>query len=128
MGLTNTGMAVLSGLAGNVDSQTAFTYLALGDGNTAFAASQAALISEITGNGLARASATVSRQTTTQTNDTVRLLKQWTASGSETLKEIGIFNAASSGVMGFRKVLDTERAMTNGDEYTYTYDVIFAAS
>lgn len=113
---------------GNTGSKTAFTYLELGTSDTAFAASQTALQAAITDSGLGRASATVSQQTTTQTNDTLRLSHQWTASGSKTVKEAGIFNASSSGTMLARKVLDTARSLTAGDTYTYTYDIIFAAA
>jgi len=118
----------LSGLTGNTGSKTAFTYLELGTSDTVFAASQTALQAAITDSGLARAAATVSQQTTTQTNDTLRLLHQWTASGSKTVKEAGIFNASSGGTMLARKVLDTARAITSGDTYTYTYDIIYASA
>jgi len=126
MGVTSAGKAELAGLAGNTGSCTAFTYLELGDGSTAFAVGQTALVSAITGNGLARAAATVSRTTTNVTNDTLRLTKTWTATGSETIREAGVFNASSSGDMLARTVLDTARALSNGSSYTYTYDTIFA--
>jgi len=126
MGLTNSGLAALSGLAGNTGSIVAFTYLELGTDATAFAATQTALVSAITDSGLARAAATVSRTTTTVANDTLRLVKQWTASGSKTIREAGIFNAASAGIMCARKVLGTARAVVSGDTFTYTYDLVFA--
>ena len=80
--ITNAGLAELSNLAGNVSSPTAFTYLAVGTDNTAAAATDTTLGAEITDTGLARASATVSRTTTTATNDTLRLVYEWTAAGS----------------------------------------------
>ena len=126
MWISSAGKAQLAGLAGNTGSPTAFTYLELGDSNTAFAVGQTALQSAITGNGLARAAATVSRTTTTVTNDTLSLAKTWTASGSETVREAGVFNASSTGVMLARKVLDTARALSSGSSYTYTYTIIFA--
>jgi len=127
MGLTAAGLAVLTGLAGNVDTQTAFTYLELGDGTTAFANSQTALASAITGNGLARASVdTVSREDTNETDDTLQLTHEWTASGSETIKEAGIFNASSAGSMLARTVLTSTQALTSGDTFSYTYQVVFA--
>ena len=124
MGITNAGLAEVTALLGDVGSPTAFTYLALGSDNTAFNASQTALGSEITGNGLARASATVTQETTTETNDTLRLQHQWSVTGSETVREAGIFNASSGGTMLARKVLTTPQSLSNGDTFTYTYDIV----
>lgn len=126
MGITKAALAELSNLTGDVSSPTAFSHIALGDSNTAFAASQTALQSEITGNGLARAAATVTQQTTTETDDTTRFVHQWTVTGSETVREVGIFNDASAGTMLARKVLGTSRSLGSGDTYTYTYNIIFA--
>ena len=126
MGLSNTGLAALAGLAGNTGSITAFTYLEIGTDATAYAATQTALVSAITDSGLARAAATVSRTTTTATNDTLRLYKLWTASGTKTVREAGIFNASSSGTMLARKVLGTARSLVSGDTFAYTYDIVFA--
>jgi hypothetical protein len=120
----NVALAVFSGLVGNTGSQTAFTYLAVGTSSTAVAASQTTLGAEITDTGLARAAATVSRTTTNQTNDTLQLVKAWTATGSKTVEEIGYFNASSGGVMGGR-ALTTSKALTNGETLTATYKIIF---
>lgn len=128
MGITNAALNELSGLVGNTGSKTAFTYLELGTGTTAFAASQTALVTAITDSGLARAASTVSQQTTTQTNDTLRLTHEWTASGSKTVAEAGIFNASSGGTMLARTKLSTARSLTSGNTYTYTYDIIFAGA
>lgn len=97
--MTNASLAAITGLVGNTGSQTAFTYLALGTSSTAVSAAHTALQAEITDSGLARAAATVSRATTTQTNDTLLLEKEWTATGSKTIEEVGIFNDASAGTM-----------------------------
>lgn len=123
--ITNASFAVLSGLAGNVDSQTAFTYLAVGTSSTAPAASQTALGGEITTGGLARASATVSRQTTTQTNDTLQLYKVWTSSASHTVEEVGIFNDASAGTM-LGRALTGSKSISSGDTLGVTYKVKFS--
>lgn len=124
-GTPNVAFAVFSGLVGNTGSQTAFTYLATGTSNTAFAASQTTLGAEITDSGLQRASATVSRVTTTQTNDTLQLVKTFTASGTKSVEEVGIFNASSGGVMGGR-ALTTTKSLVSGDSYTVTYKIKFA--
>lgn len=126
MGATQAALGEISGLAGNTGSKTAFTYLALGSGSTAFASSQTALVTEITANGLARHAATVSQEDTTYTDDTLQLTYQWTATGSQTVKEAGVFNAASSGTMAARKVLDSSVSLTSGDTYTWTHQLIFA--
>lgn len=124
-GITNVALAVFSGLVGNTGSQTAFTYLEVGTSSTAFSASQTALQAAITDSGLARTSATVSRSTTTQTNDTLQLDHTWTASGSKTINEIGVFNASSAGVMGARKVT-TATSIVSGQQLIATYKIIFA--
>lgn len=123
--ITNASFAVLSGLAGNVDAQTAFTYLAVGTSTTAPSASQTALGGEITDSGLSRASATVSRVTTTQTNDTLQLVKAFSVTGTKTVEEVGIFNASSGGTM-LGRALTTSKAVVNGDTLTITYQVKFA--
>jgi len=128
MGITNSGLAVVSGLIGNTGSETAFTYLELGTGTTAFAATQTALVTAITDSGLARAAATVSQETTTQTDDTLQLTKQWTASGSKTVAEAGIFNGSSGGTMLARTKLTSARALTSGSTYSYTYKIILASA
>jgi len=121
----NGALAVFSGLVGNTGSQTAFTYLALGTSSTAVSASQTTLVAEIIDSGLSRVSATVSRTTTTQTNDTLQLTTTWTASGSKTINEVGYFNAASSGVMGGRALTGTI-TVASGQLLTGTYKIIFS--
>lgn len=123
-GITNAGFAQIALLAGDA-SATPFTYLALGESSTAFSASQTALVTEITTSGLERVAATVSRVTTTQTNDTLQLYKLFTATGTKTVEEIGIFNAASTGTMLGRALTGT-RSLTNTDTLAATYQVKFA--
>lgn len=123
--ITNVSFAVFSGLAGNTGSQTAFTYLAIGTSNTAPAASQTTLVAETAVSGLTRAAATVSRVTTTQTNDTLQLTKTWTAGGSATIEEVGVFNDPTTGVMAARG-LTTSKALVSGDTLAATYQIKFA--
>lgn len=122
--ITNTGKAQIALLAGDA-AAVPFTYLAVGTDSTAADVTDTALIAEITDTGLARAAATVSRVTTTVTNDTLRLVKTWTASGSKTVEEVGIFNDASVGTILGRK-LTTSKAVASGETLTGTYDVAFA--
>lgn len=118
--MTNASLAAISGLVGNTGSQNAFTFLAVGTSNTAVSAAHTALQAEIVDSGLARASATVSRVTTTQTNDTLQLQKQWTVTGTKTIEEVGIFNASSTGVM-LARALTGSLSVVNTNLITATY-------
>jgi hypothetical protein len=122
--IMNAGFAQLALLAGDA-SAVPFTYLALGTSNTAVAASQTALGGEIADSGLARTSATVSRVTTTQTNDTLQLFYSFSVSGSKTVEEVGIFNAASTGTM-LARALTSTKSLVNGEVFEITYKVKFS--
>jgi hypothetical protein len=74
---------------------------------------------------LGRAAATVTRETTTVTNDTLQLVKVWTATGSKTIEEIGIFNASSGGTM-LGRALTTTKTIAVDETLTGTYQVKFA--
>lgn len=123
-GITNAGKAQLALLAGDA-SAVPFTYLAVGTSSTAFGATQTALQAEITDSGLARASATVSRVTTTATNDTLQLVHEWTVSGTKVIEEIGIFNDSSAGTM-LGRALTTTKSLASGDTFEATYQVKIA--
>ena len=124
--VTNLGKKAMIGLAGNIDTQTAFGYVANGSGSTDAAAAQTALVSENTGSGSDRAAVTPTSETTTTTDDTLRFTKTWTFSGSKTLREFAILNASSDGVMLARYVLAGDKALISGETYTLTADVILA--
>ena len=124
--VTNLGKKAMIGLAGNIDTQTAFGYVANGSGSTDAAAAQTALVSENTGSGSDRAAVTPTSETTTTTDDTLRFTKTWTFSGSKTLREFGIFNASSDGVMLARYVLTADKSLVSGETYTLTADVVVA--
>lgn len=122
--VVSAGKAQLALLAGDA-SATPFTYLAVGTASTAVAVGQTALGAEITDTGLARASATVSRTTTSVTNDTLSLVYTWTASGAKTIEEVGVFNASSSGTM-LSRALTTSTVMANGETFKVTYLLQFS--
>jgi hypothetical protein len=127
MAVSNASLAVISGLVGNSGSQTAFTYVANGSGSTTYAASQTALVAEnVNTYGFGRAAATVSRTTTTQTNDTLTYAKTWTASGDVTVRELGIFNDSSTGTMLHRTVLAADKSISSGETFTLAYTVVFS--
>jgi len=122
--ITSAGKAQIALLAGDA-SATPFTYLALGTSSTAPAVGNTTLGAEITDSGLARAAATVSRITTTVTNDTLQLVYTWTVSGSKTIEEIGILNASSSGTL-LGRALTSSKSVISGETVTATYKVIYA--
>lgn len=78
------------------------------------------LMNEITTGGLARASATVSRVTTTVTNDTAQLDKTWSVTASFAVKEAGALNAASSGTLLGRQTFSAVN-VANGDTLQVIY-------
>lgn len=123
--VTNAGLAAIAGLVGNTGAITAFSYIALGTDSTAAAASQTTLVAETAVSGLTRTAATVSRVTTTQTNDTLQFVYAFTAAGSADIKEVGIFNASSSGTMLARKVVTTF-SLASGQGFTVTYKIVFS--
>lgn len=123
--IVSAGKAAMAGLVGNTGAVTAFTFLAVGTSNTAVAVGQTALQAELSTLGLSRVAATVSRVTTTVTNDTLQLTTAWNVSGSTTVEEIGVFNASSVGIM-LGRALTTSKAVSNGDTLTGTYQIIFA--
>lgn len=122
--VTNAGFAQLALLAGDA-SATPFTYIAVGTSTTAPAVTNTTLTAEITDTGLARVAGTVSRTTTTVTNDTYQITTTWTATGSKTIEEVGVFNASSAGTM-LSHALTGSKAVSNGETLTGTYKLKFA--
>ena len=122
--VTNAGKAQLALLAGDA-SAVPFTYLAVGTSATAVAATDTTLTAEVTTNGLERAAGTVSRITTTATNDTFQITKTWTATGSVSVEEVGVFNAASAGTI-LSNLLKGTKAVTTGETLTGQYTLAFA--
>jgi hypothetical protein len=128
--VTTVGFAEISGLVGNTGSKTAFTYLGTGSGSTIFAASQTALVSENTGTGIDRKSATVSQTTTDGgSNNTLTLSATWVVAGATTIREVAVFNGAYGGspnVMGARSVLAANKVLAALESYALTYNIKFA--
>lgn len=116
--ITNAGLAELAGLGVDSGSPTAFSYLAYGSDDTAAAVTDTTLGTETD-----REAATVSLETTSVTDDTMRLTKTFSISGATTVKEVGVFNAAADGVMLARYVLETSRSLNDGDSYVVTFDI-----
>ena len=126
MGIPNAGLAEMSNLWAGDSTPLPMTHIAVGSGDTAFAAADTTLETEITTSGLARVAATVTRTTTNVANDTTQLVTTFTVTGTATIKEVGILNAASTGDLGGRTVLTTPKDVVDGSSYSVTYKTIFA--
>lgn len=122
---TNVGKAATAGLVGNTGAISPFIYLAVGTSATAVSAADTALGAEISTNGLSRAAATVSRVTTTVTNDTLQLVNVYTSSGTFSVQEAGIFNAASVGILLAHALTGTV-SISSGDQLSVTYQIKYA--
>jgi hypothetical protein len=124
--ITSAGLAAIAGLVSNVGSVTAFTYVATGTGTTVFGVAQTTLVAEITDSGLARATVTPTRTTTTATNDTIQWQKAFSVTGTKTVGEVGILNDPTTGILLCRNVLSPTKSVTSGDTLTVTYTMPFS--
>ena len=97
-GLTNVGFAEVAGLITLDVGGTAFDYIAIGTGTTAFDPTQTALANEIK-----RKAGTGTRVTTTVTNDTHQLVTTFSSAdgltGTSAVTESAEFNASTGGTM-----------------------------
>jgi hypothetical protein len=127
--ITNVGFA---GLAARIMWDAAegatvkqFKYLALGISATAAAVTDTILGSEIVDSGLARAVATLTRATTTQTNDTATLTYTWTsATNTKAVTECGVFSDSSGGILLGHQVFPSISLVgTNNDQLVLTYSI-----
>lgn len=121
-GITNAGRAVISGLINGSGTPAAFTYVAVGTGTNAFAATDTTLQTETAASGLTRAAGTVSLVTTTITNDTAQVLKQFTVTGTVAVTEAGLLNASSNGSLLCRQTFSAINVV-NGDTLQITWKV-----
>lgn len=121
--ITNTGLSALAGLAGDVGSVSPFKYLAVGTNSVEPNATQTELGSEITSGGLERAEGLVSRVTTYVTNDTLQVEHTWTATADHTVREIGIFNDSTNGIMLGRRT--ENKNVDNMEDLNGQYQIIF---
>lgn len=120
--MTNAGFAGVASRINGAGSEAAFTYIAVGTGTTAAAAADTALQTEIVDSGLARASATASRVTTTQPNDTAQDVYTFSVTGTKAVTESGVLNAAAAGVLLCRQVFSAI-TVGNGDSLQITWKV-----
>lgn len=121
MPVTDAGFALVTDLLKG--SGTEPTYIAYGSDDTDFNETDTALGSETD-----RASATVTRTALNVSNDTIQFYVLFTASGSVTIKEVGVFNDATTGTCLIRKVLDTQHNLTSGQTYSCTINLALTRS
>jgi len=97
------------------------TYIALSNDGTAPAATDTALASEITSNGLSRANGTPTH-TSNATSYTVAYT--FTATGAQSAQKAGLLNASSSGTLCFENTF-SQVSLNSGDTLTVTWTVNF---
>ncbi len=122
--LTNTGFAEVAGIINSdqTASHTAWDYIGVGTGTTAATATDTALETEETQNGLTRAAGTGTRVTTTVANDTSQIVKSFSVTGSVAVTESGVLNASSTGVLLCRQTFSAIN-VANGDTLQITWKV-----
>jgi len=120
--IVDTGKAEVAGLINEVTTG-GFKYLAIGVGAVAEVATDTALGSEITTGGGERAAAVCSRVTTTVTNDTAQMVKEWTFTAGFSITESGPFDAAAPpGIMLCRKTFSAYNVVS-GDKFEVTWQI-----
>ena len=120
--ITNAGRGLISGLINGSGTPAAATFIAVGTGTTAAAATDTALQTETATSGLSRAAGTVSLVTTTITNDTAQVTKTFSVTGSVAVTEAGLLNASSVGTLLCRQVFSAIN-VANGDSLQVTWKI-----
>ena len=121
--ITNAGLVAMGAATFDSSDSTKFTYIAVGSGSTAADPTDTALGTELSGNGMSRASGSYSSSTTTVANDTKSISHTFTASGaSATIAETGVFSAASAGTMINRYVLPSAITISDGSSIQITHE------
>lgn len=113
--IMNAGKTELCDMMANV-AANAFAWIAYGTGTTAEVNTQTALVSESS-----RVAATVTLISILSPDDTLLFRISEELSSALTIAEVGIFNAASSGDMLARKVLDESLSGSSGKTFTCLY-------
>lgn len=110
------GLAQAAGLINGVVTE-AFDHIAIGTGTTAASSSDTALVAEAE-----RASATCSRTTTTETNDTAQLVNTFSFNAGSAITESGVQDAASVGTILCRQTFSAIN-VSSGDSLQVTWKV-----
>lgn len=121
--IVNGGLVAMGSGAFDGTYSTKFTYIAVGSSSTEAAATDTALGTELTANGMARALGSYSQTTTDITNDTKVLSKTFTAvTAASTIRETGVFSASTSGTMMNRYVLPSDITVAVGSSIQITHE------
>jgi len=124
--ITTVGVSGIAARINGSGSPAAYTYIALGLGTTAAADADTRLESEITTSGGARASASVTLQTTDTAGDTAQLQNtfNFTDGGTFAICESGVLNAADAGTLLAHQVFSAIN-VASGDslQVTWKFDV-----
>ena len=99
----------------------ACTYIALSNSGATPAATDTALASEVTSNGLARALAT---PTHTSNATSYTLAYTFTATGTQAVQNAGVLNASSGGTMCFENTF-TQASLVTNDTLSVTWTITF---
>ena len=121
--ITNVGLGVAAGLLNGVSTST-FDAIGLDSSSTAAAVGDTTLVSEITSDSLARISATTSRVTTTETNDTDQLVHTFASTATQAVNGVGVFDTSvvANSKMISRATFATKN-LTNGDTLEITHKI-----
>lgn len=129
-GVTDAGRAAVASRINGSGGAAAFTAIGQGTGATAFNAADTTLQTEVKADGtaasgvhaLATASVTVSRVTTTVTNDTAQLVGTISETATIAVTESGVFNADTNGTLLCRQTF-TAVNVVSGDSLQLTWKV-----
>lgn len=120
--ITDAGAAGVASRINGAGAEAVFDYIAVGTGTTAADVTDTTLETELAASGLTRAAGTVSRVTTDVTNDSARVTKTFTVTGTVAVTEAGLLNASSSGVLLARQVFSSV-GVVNGDSLAITWTI-----
>src|SRR3990167_6726466 len=115
------GWAKAAGLLAGQSGWLALDKAAMGG----YTAATNALTTEASESGVARASATVSNVTTTQTNDTTRFYKSFSVLATVSITGAGVFSASTAGDMWAFHEWAASVPVVSGDTINETIDLQF---
>jgi len=116
---TKSGFKEIAGLI-NEDSSGGFKWIALDASSTKAVNTDTSLASEVTGGGMPRAEATATKTTTTNPGDTAQLVHTFTATGTQAVYGVGVFDSSSNGVMDSRTTFAVKN-MASADTLEVTH-------
>lgn len=125
--LTNVGTAVLSLAVSQATTPPKYVGWGTGAGSASAASTDLSTPKDLdlSGAGPARTLGTMSQVTTTQNNDTYQVVATRTASGSGTVTNLGLFDAASSGNICL--IVDGQSVtLASGDSIQATFKLKFS--